>query len=163
MLNISEAGEPQKLEFPLSDLKKSSVETFEVVSDVENVPDFEFVSDVEIVSDIENVSDEQAAIDCWNEFAERLEALEKRADKPTFSMEYSSSELNAVGKEVSKLAELGRIYLRLAYVKYLLAVGLNVDDANFLADNVDCVCRQNTYSKVAHAECALRYRHLLAI
>ena len=157
MLNISEAGEPQKLEFPLSDLKKSSVETFEVVSDVENVPDFEFVSDVE------NVSDEQAAFDCWNEFAERLEALEKRADKPTFSMEYSSSELNAVGKEVSKLAELGRIYLRLAYVKYLLAVGLSVDDANFLADNVDFACRQNIYEKVGHAEWTFKVRHLVAI
>jgi hypothetical protein len=108
-------------------------------------------------------SDEQFQIDSWNEFAEKLEALEKRADKPTFPIECSSAELNAVGKEVSKLAELGRIYLRLAYVKYLLAVGLSVDDANFLANNVDCACRQNIYAKVVHAEGAFMVRHLVAI
>jgi len=149
-MRIRKAGEPEILEQPLFGTEKFLVETFEVASD------FEFVSDVE------NVSDEQTAFDCWNEFAERLEGLEKRADKPTFPMEYSSSELDTVRGEVSKLAELGRIYLRLAYVKYLLAVGLSVDDANFLADSL-YASKQNIYEKVEHAEWAFRSRNLLAI
>jgi hypothetical protein len=136
MRSLTKAGEPQKLEQPLLDTEESPVETFNVISD-----------------DLSKY---------WDDWAERLEALEKRADKPTFPMEYSSSELNAVGKEVSKLAELGRIYLRLAYVKYLLAVGLSVDDANFLADSL-YASKQNIYEKVEHAEWAFRSRNLLAI
>ena len=140
MRSIKKAGVPQKLVLPLSGTEQSPIETIDVISD-----------------------DQTEHEKYWNDWGERLDALEKRADKSTFPAEYSSAELNAVEKEVSKLAELGRIHLHLAYVKYLLAVGLSVDDANFLADNVDFACRQNIYEKVGHAEWAFKVRHLVAI
>ena len=140
MRSLPKAGEPQKLVQTLSGTEESPVETIDVNSD-----------------------DQTEHEKYWNDWGGKLDALEKRADKPTFSMEYSSTELNSVGKEVSKLAELGRIYLHLAYVKYLLAVGLSVDEANFLADNVDFACRQNIYEKVGHAELTFKVRHLSAI
>jgi hypothetical protein len=123
------AAEPQKLELSLIGTEKPQIEVINVYSE----GDSQF----------------------WDEFCEKVDALEQRADEPIFPMEDRSVELNAVRDEVSKLARTGCDYLRLAYLKYLFALGFSVEDANFLADNLDGPCRSNIFEKVRRAEGAL--------
>lgn len=133
MRNTKKAGEPQKLEQPLCGANVSPVETIDAFS-----------------------NDEPQFLDRWEEeYYENIGALDKRAEKPMFSMEVSSEEFKTIRKEVCGLAHTGQIYLRLAYMKYLSAIGFSVEDATLLVDNIEGPCRSNIFQKVQHAEWAL--------
>lgn len=127
----TKAGEPQKLE-PLFGPELSSVQTIDEIS-----------------------MDESDLDKSYCDYLDMIAALAKRADNPSFTMAKHSPELNAVHNEVTKLANNGRIYLRLAYLKYLSALGFSVDDAKCLADNIEGPCRSNIFEKVQRAEWAL--------
>jgi hypothetical protein len=127
------AAEPQILEHSLLSTEKSLIETIDVIS-----------------------NDEYQSLDRWEEeYYEKIGALNERAEKPTFPMEVHSAEFKAIRKEVSELARNGQIYLRVAYLKYLSAIGFSIDDANLLVDNIEGPCRSNIFEKVRHAEWAL--------
>lgn len=49
---------------------------------------------------------DQDEIDYWKDFSDRLTALEERVGNSTFSSDYSSSKLDAIEKEVSRLFRL---------------------------------------------------------
>jgi hypothetical protein len=138
MRSTTKAGEPQKLELQLCATEKSQLETIDVISDDQ------FLS-------------------MMDDYYDKVEALEKKADKPIFPMADRSKELNAVRNEVSKLARTGCDYLRLAYLKYLSALGFSVEDANFLTDNLEGPCRSSIYEKVQRAKGALDMKTMLIL
>lgn len=80
---------------------------------------------------------DQDEIDYWKDFSDRLTALEERVGNSTFSSDYSSSKLDAIEKEVSRLFRLSDESLQDAYLHYLFAKGLKMDDAIFLLNNVE--------------------------